>query len=187
MSLRVQRLADLREPPVPGRHYMVPVIRDYPYCGRVDTWPVIGPLHEDADFFRFPYPHYHVDGRFLTKAQVSSITRQRSKYRPTVESILGASPLHHRGQPLPKGRPQLARRLCAAPAYGHAHQGQLAVIELNAHFSAPAAAIELADGRRLCPHRKVDLSQFPADADGLVTCPLHGLRVCVSKQDRIAA
>ena len=29
---------------------------------------------------------------------------------------------------------------------------------------------------RICPHRGADLSTFTPDADGCITCPLHGLK-----------
>lgn len=168
----VRKLSDLREPPVVGQFYMVPVIREYPYFGKMDTWPVIGPRHTDDDFFNFPMPHYHIDARFLTKAQVRHI---ETDYRGLVAWV-GSSPLAHRDIPVPTGRPVLARRKCRAASYGYSHGERDQVRALNAHYAEPEA-IRLADGRLLCPHRKADLSQFPAGADGMVTCPLHGLRV----------
>jgi nitrite reductase/ring-hydroxylating ferredoxin subunit len=48
---------------------------------------------------------------------------------------------------------------------------------LRKHYGEPAEAIRLADGRKLCPHRKADISSFPIDAEGMVICPLHGLKV----------
>lgn len=168
-------LADLREPPVVGKFYMVPAIENYPYHGRVDSWPVIGPMHTDADFFDFRSAHYHVDARFITTRQEHFLLNRSPLY--SLEAIVGGYPLSSRGDELPKGRPKLVRRKCRRAIYGYAYGGMEAVQRMRHHYGDPAAPIRLQDGRLLCPHRKVDLSQFPADAEGIVTCPLHGLRV----------
>jgi hypothetical protein len=178
----IQRLADLREPPTVGTFYLVPVIEAFPYYGRVDTWPVIGPKHRDADFFSFKDEHYHVDARFLTAAQERFLTKGDVWGYPTeIEDVVGRGPLADRDRSLPKGRPALRRRKCRRATYGHVYGHTREVQALRDHYREPAAPLRLADGRLLCPHRKADLSNFPPDADGLVTCPLHGLRVCIGK------
>jgi len=187
-----KRLADLREPPVVGRFYLVPVIRDYPWNGRRGTWPVLGPLHEDAEFFKFGAAHYHVDARFISnraaKWAAGHIPGRYASKDVERDLALAATaiPLCSRGSDLPKGRPELAVRRCYRSDVRTPFRG-IAVDQMAAmakRYGDPAPAIRLADGRLLCPHRKVDLSQFPADADGVVVCPLHGLRVCV--RDRAA-
>lgn len=170
-------LSELREPPVVGRFYMVPVIEDYAWCGRIDAWPVIGPLHTDADFFKFTDPHYHIDARFMTARQETTAASMR--HGATLEGAVGSYPLSNRYRSLPKGLPVLRRRKCRRASYSNACTARPEVMALQEHFGTAPAAIVRPDGKLLCPHRKADLSQFPADADGIVTCPLHGLRVCV--------
>lgn len=46
--MTIPLLSTLREPPVPGRYYMVPVI-DFIYCNREGQWPTLGPLHHDRE------------------------------------------------------------------------------------------------------------------------------------------
>ena len=167
-------LSDLREPPVVGQFYMVPVIRDYRYFARVDVWPVIGPKHSDGEFIKFFDEHYHVDARFLTAAQERFVMNQRQAW--SIEYVVGSSVLASRGHELPKGRPALARRKCRRSNYGYAFGHMDGIKALRDHYGEPDA-IALDDGRKLCPHRKADLTQFPTDRDGFVTCPLHGLRV----------
>lgn len=169
----VQKLADLREPPVVGRFYLVPAIVGYPYFGKVDTWPVIGPKHADGEFIKLFDEHYHIDARFLTAAQERFAM---GSYSLSIEEVVGRTPLATRGSPLPKGRPTLVRRKCRRDTYGHVYGHHDEIKAMRAHYGEPDA-IRLADGRTLCPHRKADLTQFPRDADGMVTCPLHGLRV----------
>jgi hypothetical protein len=173
------RLSDLREPPVVGRFYLVPVIRDYPYCGKVDTWPVLGPKHSDGEFIKFFHQHYHVDARFLTAAQERYILRTAPERYSTIEGCVGGWPLSNSGRDLPKGRPVLARRKCRRETYGYAFGHQDGIKALRAYYGERVEAVRLDDGRVLCPHRKADLTQFPPDADGMVMCPLHGLNVCV--------
>ncbi len=172
-------LADLREPPVIGRFYMVPVVDDYPYLSRWDQWPVLGPKHTDIAHFNFPDQHYHLDARFLTARQRQFLTRRGLPWSKTdpVAAIVQASPLNYRGIPLPSGRPRLARRKCTGLCVPYIFADRTPVKAMRADYPSPAHPIRKPDGRLLCPHRKVNLSSFAPDADGNVTCPLHGLIV----------
>lgn len=169
-------IQDLREPPVVGRFYMVPVVHHVWHNAEAD-WPVLGPMHTDADFFNFHDRHYHVDARFVPSALVRKVAGS------TGGDIVGAAqayPLAKRRfdkADLPAGRPALKRMKCrlASLPYKFGHQPN--VQKMRSHYGAVAEPIIRPDGRKLCPHRKVDLSQFEPDAEGIVTCPLHGLRV----------
>lgn len=183
---RTPLLSDLREPPVVGRFYMVPVVRDYPYGIRVGDWPVLGPLHEDAEHFKFAVPHYHLDLRFLSKSDFKFIARQLPDRLSTrdaaADAVLQASggPLNNIYKALPKGRPTLLPRRChrvGLPPTTILHHHVLAGDSMRASYGEVAEPVRRRDGRALCPHRKLDLSPFTPDADGIVTCPLHGLRV----------
>jgi hypothetical protein len=175
-------LSDLREPPVVGRFYMVPAIY-YRWNGKDGHWPVVGPLHEDVEFFGFRPHHYHVDLRFLTASQFKLATR--SGWRRPLSSVMAsdaehavaAQPLACLDLPIPRGRPALIRRRCRLSSREYAFPNEPAIQKLNEHYGSPAAPIRLCDGRLLCPHRKADLSTYAPDANGVVTCPLHGLRV----------
>lgn len=171
------RLSSLRQPPVVGEFYLVPVV-DFIWCGRSGVWPTLGPLHRDPEHFKFHHLHYHIDARFLTKAQADFAMRQVPDwYSERVEAAVGARPLHRVDMTHAKGMPRLARRKCRSAGGSYQHGLQKAVQGLRGDYSDPALPIRKADGRLLCPHRKVDLSSFVPDVDGVVTCPLHGLRV----------
>lgn len=174
--MTVPLLSDLREPPVPGKFYMVPVI-SYIYLDIKGVWPVLGPMHTDVEHFNFPYPHYHVDPRFLTAQQVKRVEGYWGVLMQSLAAVTGRQPLHRRGEPLPKGRPVLARRKCRSADAPYAYGDKDPVLALRKDFGDPAMPIARADGRLLCPHRKVDLSTLVPDEQGIVTCPLHGLRV----------
>lgn len=178
-------LSELREPPVVGRFYMVPVVRNFSYCGKTDIWPVLGPLHQDAEFFAFKDVHYHVDIRFLTRRQEQALVAfgnsfggRGAFYRNKSTAFMAASfPLANMYQALPKGRPRLARRRCRSTEWSYPLGFRPEIQRVREAYGDPAGPIRKPDGRLLCPHRKVDLSTFAPDADGIVTCPLHGLRV----------
>jgi hypothetical protein len=177
------KIATLREPPVVGRYYLVPTV-EYYWLGRMSVWPVNGPIHHDREI-GFPQLHYHIDARFLTRQQLAwldSYDAEWSRYsslngRPMSEIAEQRwSGLKASFRPLPR-RPMLRKRKCIMATYAWTVPADLTKgLGLEARYPEPKAILK-ADGRELCPHRKVDLSQFPTDADGLKTCPIHGLRV----------
>lgn len=183
----VPRLSDLREPPLPGRFYLVPVIR-WKWLGVLAEWPVFGPAHQDADFFAFPHRHYHFDPRFVAKGLAARVEMGFYNWSggytlPQLTQGYPLAPLHGSGDQLPKGRPPLARRRCQSAEWAYGFSERQTVVALRRHYGddgiAAADAITLRDGRKLCPHRKADLSSLPCGEDGIVQCPLHGLRVRV--------
>lgn len=180
--MSIPRLADLREPPVPGKYYLVPTVW-YSWFDEWRHWPVNGPLHHDRSL-NFPWLHYHIDGRFLPKRYEHRL--EPSKWYSHRHSTVNGSPIAEPSDqrrleefgPIPR-QPTLRKMLCRRAAYGWiATPGDLVTTRLKEVYGAdPLDAIRRPDGRALCPHRKVDLSQFPADDHGIVTCPLHGLKV----------
>lgn len=183
-------LSDLREPPVVGRYYMVPVVGHF-YEHIEGRWPVLGPLHEDKAFLNFDYLHYHVDLRFLTVEQITRLKTKQFLRKPkgglvremTIEEIVGMKPLSEYFGRLARGRPELAKLRCRTSEWVFPYGENRKVGRLRRYYGArkPAEPLRLADGRLLCPHRKVDLSTFAPDKHGVVVCPLHGLRVqCVA-------
>lgn len=186
--MTLQRVADMREPPAVGRRYMVPFVR-LMWCGKIANWPVLGPAHTDREFFNFPYRHYHVDARFLSKGMLRGSTSYFHGACDPVElsqryPLSGPSTWQDGDvwAPLPDavplGRPSERPFRCVRVDTPYAFGGMEQVGKLRAkHGVGACAPIDLGDGRRLCPHRKVDLSNMVPDSDGVVTCPLHGLRV----------
>lgn len=178
--MSVPLLSELREPPVVGQFYLVPTVR-YTYFGRDDDWPVIGPRHHDHDL-QFTHLHFHLDFRFLSRRQMEWLPRPSESEETRVNgSVLVDREDGWKGAP---PVPPILRRLrCRRSTYSFNDRSKTLLAKrvggdpLTERFGDAAEPIRLRDGRLLCPHRKVDLSQFPRDADGIVTCPLHGLRV----------
>ncbi len=152
------RIDRLTEPAVAGRMYLVPTVKAK-WIGRLGIWPVIGPLHEDAEIFNFDKDHYHVDARFLPprfhkpeKAfvyplhadAITAVWRRRKCIRAYVPYTL------------PGGRD-------TSP-----------VFVLRGIFAGHQC--ERGKGGWICPHRKASLGSL-SPVNGVITCPLHGLRI----------
>ena len=165
--------------PVVGRYYMVPAIwqaRHPP--GLTDYgamwWPITGPLHNDQQFFEFKHDHYHVDIRFLGTRHIRRMGYTGWLAESPLEAEL-ARPVHAfvGGPPLPK--PELRKMRCRRLSVTYPYATSKQVRAVNDHFKG-CSALANAKGHRYCPHQKARIDQIPPDADGIVTCPLHGLR-----------
>lgn len=171
-------LSELREPPVIGCYYMVPTVR-YRLRRMTTDWPVIGPLHHDREHIKFDYLHYHLDGRFLARRLYDLVSRHWQLVDGVGINVTvltePSSPSYIFGS-IPR-RATLKRMMCKRPIQLWLVGEKSAKWGLQEAFGDEPSAIRHPDGRLLCPHRKADLSNFPADSDGMVTCPLHGLRV----------
>lgn len=157
---RLERVERIAGPLVPGRFYLVPTVR-CDYFGVVADWPVIGPVHNDVEFFSFHLQHYHFDRRFITPP---ASLRMRE---------FETAPLHaHAGDVLPA--PVWRRKLCrrAEMPFDYAHQPKVQALQDG--FAGKACARGKAGW--ICPHRHVALGSIEP-REGVITCPLHGLRI----------
>lgn len=163
MSVKLQRVDRLKEPPVVGHFYLVPLVHGK-WFGIIRDWPVIGLKHDDIEFLDFEVSHYHVDTRFL-------------RVRSTLLPMAPTSPLHEQivkwGGKEPLRKPFWRRRKCLREQ--HIFRGpELGMRKLEDGFTGR----QCAKGKRgfVCPHKQFPLGSTPA-IDGMITCPLHGLRV----------
>lgn len=165
----LDRVDRLSSPPEPGKFYLIHNVFAE-WDGHRDHWPVIGPFHTDKQFFAFDYGHYHIDGRFLNAHQ-----RDYAEHRfYTLGAQIQRTPLMTRGgfnDPMPK--PELKRRKCWISHLDYEHSHEEPVQKLAKHF----AGQQCAHGKSgwICPHQKAPLGSIAA-IDGVITCPLHGLR-----------
>ncbi len=129
-----------------------------PFLGLMEV-PILGPRHEDAAIIGFAFQHYHIDWRFVDD---ETLARLWSYEKP------GDEPLHV---------------LLLKP-----ERVEMRSLTVQRQFSAfptakylPALEAQYAEARlgssRICPHKGADLALI-APVDGVVTCPLHGLRWC---------
>lgn len=195
MGAPMQRIDRMSEPPEVGRFYLVPTVR-YPYFGRIRDWPVMGVLHHDQEHFNFPWPHYHVDPRFINATDFAFIERQRH-LGYTVDVLLAGNPLCHfsggyrpwrRDVSLEEARaetdehpsPVLRRRRMHRPwTYPRSQIDGHSTGKIRSLWEAYAGQ-RAKRGRHgfICPHRNYPLGTARADENGILVCPLHGLRIC---------
>ena len=186
---RLQRVTDLSAPPVVGSYYLVPTVT-YEYDGATRAWPVYPSLHEDAEHLNFPWPHYHFDPRFLTHRMMSGFREDEwtsrteaekltakvlqrlkkggwSEVRPSAEEA-AADTIPH--PPIVWRRMQCKRE---TPVYPYGDRAPIKVIQ--SAFAGQQCRKNPAGW--VCPHRNYPLGSHVPDADGVITCPLHGLRI----------
>ena len=189
-----------------GRTYLVTAVRTTwpmrpiakPRPG-VRWVPVMGPRHSDNDAVNFPPQHWHADPRFLDHGELwgDPSVRQHFRYFEASEfdlefayfriPIVEATPEPATGEnpddtiwvsdlinsPVPQESYirllpfQLRHEVPGYPGT------QDYLPELTEQFRDQALIED-----RFCPHRGADLAGITPDPQGIITCPLHGLRWC---------
>lgn len=144
-----------------GRFYQVPTVRGQ-FHWILDDWPVLGPLHQDEEIIKFPDLHYHFDFRFLNTWQYKYF--QELRLQPVHRWVL----TEHSGVKLGPViyRKKKCRRLM--PGFPQIMGGWLTALA-EAYKNHTFKDM-------ICPHKGASLRGLPVDAEGCITCPLHGLR-----------
>lgn len=170
-----------------GLYYEVPTI-DATLHGLRDIWPILGPWHEDAEFVKFPWEHFHLDGRFLNTRQWEWL---HSRFE-TTDAVFGVVVTERGfsaygeldGPRMIHGQPQIERRQCMRVLPDFPFERATWLFQLEKEFSS--AVIR----QPICPHRGIPLDGL-TPKDGIVTCPGHGLCFdvltgqCVSASKRV--
>ncbi len=192
------KITTLGAPPEVGRRYMVPTVT-YPWLrSKVRAWPVFPNLHDDAEHLKFPHTHYHVDPRFLTEAEVRMVARYNawgtapadrdwyaeacagSQRFPQLSRALGGRsvvdgyPVRADGHYL-HPRPVWRVKVCRRAEVRYFHGGAPTIRAMHGAFEGAQCASSKSGW--MCPHKRYPLGNVAADAAGVITCPLHGLRV----------
>lgn len=185
----LQKIDDLKEPPVVGQEYLVPCIikgRDKYQDPNPDwivgptgelkleetyrtsplvIYPIINHLHHDKENGQ-NYYHYHIDYRFIELKGLGGayhpIPKQKGRnhvYAPSVRYNLLDA------DDKDYKITYHAFKCLRQQQYATAGFVQLSKIEGDCHAH-----------NNKCPHKGYDLSQVVPDQDGVVTCPLHGLQ-----------
>lgn len=183
----MERITHLTAPPVIGRRYLVPTVT-YPwlYSEKPHAWPVFLPLHEDGRFFNFKDLHYHPDPRFLGGREWAQVTRYGEDRGVSALAACQAIPLSRMawgsrlsGQRIiPHPRPAWRVRTCHRTSVDYAHRDRKEVQALAAHYAGQQC--KKARAGWVCPHQNWPMGSLSPDAEGVITCPLHGLRVRAS-------
>lgn len=181
----IQHVASLESPPIIGQRYWVPCVR----LGRT-WWPVSGQAHRDVEL-GVPEEHLHTDGRFLSAQQV---LRLLNRVLAAAMLVADSSFLAQSGVSF-EAVAAAARRTALAPALAvnltlptsTVDEAALRIRVCEREVPPTPTAVYLpqleasfADARapdcRTCPHRGTPLTSLPADDEGGVVCPAHGLR-----------
>jgi hypothetical protein len=191
--MTLQRADRLKELPVVGQWYLVPailwkrgshvsfaggseeaVLRELQLPG-AKWWPVWGSKHRDVEHFGFDNLHYHIDPRFLTKRHWSEFRNSFFSRSPLQQ--VQAMPLNHVDLKSGPPKPQLRRMRCTMAHSEWGHADAKTVVKFNEAYDGQ----QCAKGKRgfICPHKLFPLGSVQA-VDGVITCPLHGLRIDAS-------
>lgn len=171
---KIERADRQTSPLVEGRFYLVPTVRAK-WFDKLTDWPVIGPLHEDREIFGFDQDHYHIDARFLPRTY-------RRIYRVFQYALHAHYWAHHfaanEGKPPPVlPAPVLLKRKCIRSHVPYDPPWERAAVPIGTLRKAFAGhQCAAGKGGWICPHRKASLGSIQP-VGGVITCPLHGLRI----------
>lgn len=190
----IQRVTELTEPPVIGQRYLVPTVL-YPWAPgatkaerarRFDIparpWPVLGNRHEDREHLGFPWMHYHVDSRFVTEREYKRVSRYGVGHYEGAAVVFEGVPLNYLGaeedelgnrKPLPHPPVVWKAMTCRRPLHAVTRVPELAA-KLTPHYEGKVC--KRGKAGFICPHKNLSLGSMPV-VDGVITCPLHGLRI----------
>ncbi|WP_332772956.1 Rieske 2Fe-2S domain-containing protein [Phenylobacterium sp.] len=174
--ISLEKVTHLSGPPVVGCSYLVPTIV-YPWLlsSRTGPWPVFPNLHEDAELLGFKWDHYHIDPRFL-----DARTWEMADSYNLKTDALGVC----QGFPLAtviggKLRPHppivWRRRVCKRELGTYRFHYQENIGKIAKVYAGQQC--ERARTGWVCPHRNYPLGSIEPDINGVITCPLHGLKV----------
>lgn len=166
----MKHIDELTELPEVGRYYLVPTVAAELF-GRRRHWPVIGPKHNDREFLGFEAQHYHLDGRFLSDGRVRLLQHATGL---RLERLVASFAVM-----LNLGELRYARRRCHRVEATYNYPGHMPTFaNLWAAYAGQTCDRD-AQGGIVCPHRRAPLGSLVAH-DGVIRCPLHGLRINAS-------
>ena len=151
-----------------GKFYKVPAVRVATWHKFVGWLPVIGPMHEDAEFVNFPWQHFHINWGFVPNCIWDKIGN-------------ALYPGHHFAWPIqcPDGHGK--RVILEGPVMKRMKYkrdpGRFPVEAARAKWlvrlEQSMACAKLING--VCPHRGIPVSAMHREGD-ILTCPGHGLQ-----------
>jgi len=173
----------ITEAPTVGKHYLVPSIFMERFGGlKPMWWPVHGRIHNDVGYFNFEPLHYHIDVRFLNKRHLHQIGNfndgmehtplQRSFSQPVSQMKTYKDGKWEYKDLAPV---ELRKAKCIREQIDYPYSDMPPVKRLNTDFAGKKCA-KTSHGF-VCPHQHYPIGQVPADKHGIVTCPLHGIRI----------
>lgn len=155
---------------IQGKFYQVP-------CVKVTEWhrfkgwlPILGPFHEDAEFVKFPWMHYHLDWRFVPQRVFDDMSAYRGP--AYVHASVIQCP-NRMGDITISAGPELKRMKYKRPTPAYPSSAATWLPQLTDKY------VDAKIVRGLCPHRGIPVEAMVRDGD-ILTCPGHGLRFSAS-------
>ena len=184
-SEETSRVSNLQRKMEKGKFYSVRCLRTGWDSEDSTNWiPVIGPIHNDREHINFEAQHYHVDFRFLGKRAREAASRHlHGTSRINLIFVLPISNVKPekcdswfslddpRLRELPQESYMRTMRLkfkADYPCYDFQPPWLRSLEE--------AYIKERLSPTMVCPHKGASLSGIRTDSEGLLICPLHGLR-----------
>jgi nitrite reductase/ring-hydroxylating ferredoxin subunit len=181
---KLQKSSEVKGPIEVGKFYLVPFA-----IGDDFDIPVTLPVHSDSDLFKSTHPagkdHYHNDSRFVKDYYPRPVYRDHyvvGNKRVPITGLL-ANKLMEDSNP-----GQLIRASDVIKIVWKRRKARRNFPEFdktqpdrNKAFHSKLYEIGVKDGyclksKKICPHRGFNLESVPPDANGIIECPLHGLK-----------
>jgi Rieske [2Fe-2S] domain len=192
----MERADELTAPPVIGKNYLVRCLKmdglAASFYPGIEWMPIIGDLHEDSNIIDFNYWHYHIDFRFVPKDSFGLLTQHT--LHPEKTGFHFSKVMIVKGENLNPKTNQSERDQVCHSASGLIEYRKLKCKRVMGEFPAMypnlfKEPIEVRFMRKLqnaykgcklkkdhyCPHKRFNLSSIPANENGIIVCPGHGL------------
>jgi hypothetical protein len=151
-----------------GQFYQVPAVRVATWHGFVGWLPVIGPMHEDAEFVGFPEQHFHVDWQFAPREVWRNLG---NRWYPGNHFAWPIQCPDNLGVRVILEGPVLKRMKCKRdPGCFPVEKAKNSWLP---RLQQSLACAKLVNG--VCPHRGIPVSAMHREGD-ILTCPGHGLQ-----------
>lgn len=166
----MQKVSELKKPPVVGEFYLVPCV----WVNRSVWMPIVGSWHSDAEL-GVDNEHYHFDVRFVPDEELTTSPKFSSDVSTLGALAMNIRYAYHEVADLV---PILKRRKCRRTM----PEMPVDVPHRNG-FQKPFIGRKVLCGK--CPHRGFPLESLPQDENGHVICNGHGLKIDMRKGEVI--
>lgn len=189
MNVAIPNYPTLPDRLVVGQKYRRPCVRTQWHGSYIIWLPVIGTIHDDRKHIGAAFQHLHVDYRFLRSEIRTALDHKPHSSPKRLNRVFSTPvsnvwPLGLDDHPISLDDPQLADvpiatwlvtrpRVYHGPYPDYPHD----IAPWTKAMNQAYAGQSLIDGTT-CPHQGTDLSGFAPNAQGVITCPLHGLQWC---------
>lgn len=176
----MQRVDELTAPPIVGKMYLVPCVEETLLGALWRNVPIVGHAHSDPELGA-PFEHFHYDLRFFSDRMIAGHAR-RLGTSVLATPLIGDLDIRYLRRKCRRKMPVFGS---SSAKYGESPLRDVLVIN---HFRRRVEAI--CPGRRMmswiCPHRGANLASCEV-VNGVVECPLHGLRFRVDTGEMVVA